>query len=150
MSVQQAYSNNSQTNYRCLEILLHVFFTCFVGHFYASSAIFILFLNTVASTVDSTQKLAQSAVETGKSYATGAKGNKCYKHDIQGAILLFTSMQTTFSMDATVLSRYLITYWRHSTSTILLLCNYWYHGSRSNLFWTLICFSRIFFSFLSY
>lgn len=56
-----------------------------MGHFYASSAIFILFLNTVASTVDSTQKLAQSAVETGKSYATGAKGNKCYKHDIQGA-----------------------------------------------------------------
>lgn len=37
------------------------------------------FVDTLASTVDTSQKLAQSAVDTGKTYATSAKGKsqKC-------------------------------------------------------------------------
>lgn len=37
---------------------------------------FFYFVDTAQSSVDSTQKAAQSAYETGKSYALGAKGKK--------------------------------------------------------------------------
>lgn len=48
----------------------YVFFLCVIGAYYN----ILLFLDTVANAVDNTQKLAHSAVETGKSYAGSAKG----------------------------------------------------------------------------